>query len=111
VAEDPAAVRDRADRPARAPGWQQLSRHFPTRTSAATTQPPRDHLVDLDRIADSCGYAAPVMSLVAVRDVLARTDRRKSARELTAYRRENNAVSIDGLPALAARPAAGSSGR
>ncbi|HLI38539.1 MAG TPA: hypothetical protein VKV80_14535 [Streptosporangiaceae bacterium] len=51
------------------------------------------------------------MSLVAERDVLARTDRRKSARELTAYRRENNAVSIDGLPALAARPAAGSSGR
>ena len=60
-------------------------------------------VVDLDRIADSCGYAVPMMELTQERDVLVRYDEKKSAAELAAYRAEKNAVSIDGLPALAAR--------
>ncbi len=57
-------------------------------------------VVDLDRVADSCGYAVPVMELAAERDVLIRSAENKTADELAAYRAEKNAVSIDGLPAL-----------
>jgi Pyridoxamine 5'-phosphate oxidase len=57
-------------------------------------------VVELNRVADSCGYAVPVMELMHERNVLARSDQRKSAEQLAAYRAEKNAVSIDGLPAL-----------
>ena len=57
-------------------------------------------VVDLHRIADSCGYAVPVMELKEERDVLDRYNEKKSAAEHAAYRAEKNAVSIDGLPAL-----------
>ena len=57
-------------------------------------------VVDLDRIADSCGYAVPMMTLTRERDVLARSNGKQSAAELAAYRAGKNAVSIDGLPAL-----------
>ena len=58
-------------------------------------------VVRVHRIADSCGYAVPVMDLVAERDVLTRWTERRSPEQLAAYRAEHNAVSIDGLPALA----------
>jgi hypothetical protein len=57
-------------------------------------------VVDVHRIADSCGYAVPVMELVAERDLLDAWAGRKTADELEAYRAEKNAASIDGLPAL-----------
>ncbi len=53
-----------------------------------------------DRIADSCGYAVPVMELGQERDVLDRWAAKKTPAELAAYRAEKNTVSIDGLPAL-----------
>ena len=49
-----------------------------------------------------------MMNLVQERDVLVRSDERKTAGQLAAYRAKNNGVSIDGLPALsptATRPA------
>lgn len=55
---------------------------------------------ELDRIADSCGYAVPLMNLAEERDMLVRSDERKTSGQLAAYRAENNAASIDGLPAL-----------
>lgn len=57
-------------------------------------------VADLDRIADSCGYAVPLMDLRGERDLLIRWSERKTPQGLVRYRAERNAVSIDGLPAL-----------
>lgn len=84
------------------PRWDELAAHFP-RTADATALTGAERsiiVVDVDRIADSCGYAVPVMELAEERDVLDRWCEGKSAAELAAYRAEKNAVSIDGLPAL-----------
>jgi hypothetical protein len=55
--------------------------------------------VEVSRVADSCGYAVPRMSLDAERDVLDLHNRKKSPRKLADYRVDRNAASIDGLPA------------
>ncbi len=55
---------------------------------------------ELDRIADSCGYAVPVMELAEERDLLSRWSEKRTPEQLADYRAELNAVSIDGLPAL-----------
>jgi hypothetical protein len=57
-------------------------------------------LVTVRRIADSCGYAVPLMELAEERDVLTRWARGKTPDQLAAYRAEKNTVSIDGLPAF-----------
>jgi Pyridoxamine 5'-phosphate oxidase len=57
-------------------------------------------VAELDRIADSCGYAVPVMELAGERDLLSRWSEKRTPEQLAAYRAELNAVSIDGLPAL-----------
>jgi hypothetical protein len=94
--------------------WDELSVHFSRtvhgagRTGAARTGGERAIIVvDVDRIADSCGYAVPVMELAHERDVLDQWTDKKSAAELEEYRADRNAVSIDGLPAL--RPVAATS--
>jgi pyridoxamine 5'-phosphate oxidase-like protein len=61
--------------------------------------------VDVHRIADSCGYAVPVMDLVEERDLLDSWAGRKTADQLEVYRAAKNAVSIDGLPSIDASPA------
>jgi hypothetical protein len=84
------------------PGWDELAGYFPASAGSGTACASRRAIivVDVHRIADSCGYAVPVMELVAERDVLTRWADGKSTGELAAYRAANNAVSIDGLPAL-----------
>lgn len=57
-------------------------------------------VVDIDRIADSCGYAVPVMELTEERDLLTRWSERRSGEDLADYRVKHNSASIDGLPAL-----------
>jgi len=91
-----------------APEWQELAGRFPA-TSYSSNQASRRAIivVDLDRVADSCGYAVPVMELAHERDLLVRSGEKKSAAQLDAYRAEKNAVSIDGLPALDIRRTAG----
>jgi Pyridoxamine 5'-phosphate oxidase len=84
------------------PRWDELAREFP-RTADPTDELTNQRaiiMVDLERIADSCGYGVPEMSLASERDVLDRWAEKKTAAELVAYRTEKNAVSIDGLPAL-----------
>jgi hypothetical protein len=91
-----------------APDWQELAGRFPATGYGSNRSSQRAIIVvDLDRIADSCGYAVPVMELAQERDLLVRSDEKKSAVQLDAYRAEKNAVSIDGLPALADRHALG----
>ena len=82
--------------------WDQLAAHFP-RTAGSSTGSGRERaviVVDVERIADSCGYAVPEMELTRERDLLDRWADKKSPEALAAYREEKNAVSIDGLPAL-----------
>ncbi|MFN8593490.1 MAG: pyridoxamine 5'-phosphate oxidase family protein [Thermomicrobiales bacterium] len=59
-------------------------------------------IVDVDRIADSCGFGVPRMEMVAERDQLQRWSETQEAKHgpswKTRYMREKNAESIDGLP-------------
>ena len=55
--------------------------------------------VDVSRVADSCGYAVPRMSLEGERDVLDLHNAKKGPQKLAEYRVDRNAASIDGLPA------------
>ena len=88
------------------PGWEELAGYFPNPAESGTARTSRRAVivVEVHRIADSCGYAVPVMDMVAERDVLTRWADGKSAEELAAYRAAENAVSIDGLPALDLAP-------
>lgn len=84
------------------PDWAELAAHFPGNDGAGTDRGNQRAIivVEADRIADSCGYAVPIMELVEERDVLTRWSDRRSPDQLVAYRIEHNTVSIDGLPAL-----------
>lgn len=55
-------------------------------------------VLDVEMVQTSCGYAVPRMDFVADRAVLDDWAARKGEDGLAAYRRENNAASIDGLP-------------
>jgi hypothetical protein len=61
-------------------------------------------VVDIARIADSCGYGVPLMAYEGVRphqDAWAAKKLRTGGPDaLRAYQREKNARSVDGLPAL-----------
>ncbi|ACQ81870.1 pyridoxamine 5'-phosphate oxidase-related protein FMN-binding [Beutenbergia cavernae DSM 12333] len=59
-------------------------------------------VVDVTRVSDSCGFAVPVLDFVADRDILDRSHERRTPEYFEAYRRERNATSIDGLPAVGA---------
>jgi hypothetical protein len=60
--------------------------------------------VDVQRIADSCGYGVPLMSYAGERPQLRAWAERKLAKggpaALEEYKDEKNSLSIDGLPAL-----------
>jgi hypothetical protein len=61
-------------------------------------------LVDVQRVADSCGYGVPLMSYDGQRPHMdawaAKKIRSGGAQALADYQREKNARSIDGLPAI-----------
>lgn len=57
-------------------------------------------VVELTRIADSCGFAVPLMEFRQDRDVLDRAQERRDEEYYRDYWCEKNAASIDGLPAL-----------
>ena len=61
-------------------------------------------IVELDRVADSCGYGVPLMSYEGRREHqdlwAAKKLRVGGPKALLDYQREKNAVSIDGLPAV-----------
>ncbi len=59
-------------------------------------------VVDVARIADSCGYAVPKMTLVQERDILDASAKTRGPEKLIQYRAQRNATSLDGLPALPA---------
>ncbi|MFN2496193.1 MAG: pyridoxamine 5'-phosphate oxidase family protein [Pseudonocardiaceae bacterium] len=57
--------------------------------------------VDVHRISDACGRGVPLMGLRAERDLLDSWSANRGPDGLVRYRRERNAVSLDGLPGLA----------
>jgi hypothetical protein len=84
------------------PAWDELVVHFPSAAGLGTDRGSERAIIDveLDRIADACGYAVPVLELVEERDVLMRWAEKKTPAEMDEYRVEKNTRSIDGLPAL-----------
>lgn len=76
------------------PRWEELYDLFPPSRSARAVI-----LVELDRIADSCGYGVPRYSFVEERTQLPAWTDRKTDEQLREYQREKNTKSIDGLPA------------
>jgi hypothetical protein len=77
------------------PAFDELEASFPsyegTRAIIAAT---------IDRVSDSCGYSVPRMDFAGDRDALVKWAAKKGANGLLRYRRDKNAHSIDGLPAL-----------
>lgn len=57
-------------------------------------------LLEVTRIADSCGFAVPLFEYRGERDQLPRWCERKGESGLRVYQREKNALSLDGLPGL-----------
>lgn len=76
------------------PGYDELASRFPPNRGARAVI-----VCDVDRIADSCGYAVPRYDHVGDRDVLDRWVDRKTDDELAGYRVDRNATTIDGAPA------------
>ncbi|MEA2000265.1 MAG: pyridoxamine 5'-phosphate oxidase family protein [Actinomycetota bacterium] len=60
--------------------------------------------IQVDRLADSCGYGVPQMDLTRQRSRMTEWGRNKTAEELVTYQQEKNAISIDGLPAVDTQP-------
>ncbi len=87
-------------------GFEELAARFAPRRGARAVV-----VVDVERIADSCGYAVPLLDYRGDRRVLEDWTARKDDAALARYRATKNATSIDGLPALGpaghAEPVAG----
>ena len=73
----------------------ELRVHFPEHMGARA-------IIDVavTRVSDSCGYGVPKFGAPEPREALDMWTRKKGAEGLAAYRRQKNARSIDGLPAL-----------
>ena len=57
-------------------------------------------VVDVQRVADSCGFAVPKMELVAERETLDAVWRSRDDQRIATYNQKRNASSLDELPAL-----------
>ncbi len=81
---------------------------FPAGATQGTERSIRSIIrVNVERIADSCGYGVPVMEYVGERDTYDRhyevKERKQGAEDLLAFRRRRAATSLDGLPGLSQR--------
>jgi hypothetical protein len=56
--------------------------------------------IEVERIADSCGYGVPLMNFAAERTQLTEWAARKGPEGVRAYQLQHNRKSLDGLPAL-----------
>jgi hypothetical protein len=75
-----------------APEWNTLIGNFPAIPGTRQIM-----LFDIDSVQTSCGYAVPEYELKQERKTLIKWTEGKSEDELQAYRRQKNAVSIDGF--------------
>ncbi|MDQ8187951.1 pyridoxamine 5'-phosphate oxidase family protein [Pelagicoccus sp. SDUM812002] len=56
--------------------------------------------LDVNRVADSCGYSVPYYDYLGNRDILDKWASKKGEEGVAAYQQEKNIKSIDGLPAI-----------
>jgi len=77
------------------PDWEALASRFPALPGRRAVI----H-VDVERIADSCGFGVPLYRFEGERPQLVEWAERKGEAGLRSYLREHNARSIDGLPSL-----------
>jgi hypothetical protein len=75
--------------------WAELAGRFPARRGARAVV-----VVEVERIADSCGYAVPLYDYAGERGLLDKWTARKNDAALAAYRAQRHHKSIDDLPAL-----------
>ncbi len=61
-------------------------------------------VVEVTRVADSCGYGVPLMPLAGHRPTMDEWAARKGAEGIAEYRLSHNSTSIDGLPGLPRLP-------
>jgi hypothetical protein len=80
-------------------GWADVSADFPAMPGVRSVV-----LLDVDRIADSCGYGVPRFEFAGDRPQLAEWADKKGAEGVRHYQARKNRTSIDGLPGL---PSAG----
>ncbi len=78
--------------------WDELAVEFPSHLGARSII-----VVDVTRIADSCGYGIPLYRYTDDRSQLPAWAERKGERGLREYEQEHNLRSIDGLPGLRAK--------
>jgi hypothetical protein len=75
------------------PEWTELSRHFKLLSST------RQIIVaEINRVQTSCGYGVPLYEYKGEREQHYKWAEKLGPEGLTAYRNENNLVSVDGLP-------------
>jgi hypothetical protein len=56
--------------------------------------------IEVERVSESCGFGVPLLTFQGSRSHLKDWAERKGSEGVRRYQAENNAVSIDGLPAL-----------
>jgi hypothetical protein len=78
------------------PAWDELVPGFPQQLGARSVV-----ILEVNRIADSCGFAVPVFEYRHDRTQLTSYARRKGRTGLEQYKAEKNRESIDGLDGLA----------
>jgi hypothetical protein len=77
------------------PEFPALQAHFPVYESTRAII-----VIELIRIATSCGYGVPLLKYEGERSHIAAWATRKGTDGLKAYRQEKNRRSIDGLPGI-----------
>lgn len=77
------------------PRFGDLAQRFPAHPGIRSVV-----VIEVDRIAESCGYGVPQLEYVADRPVLDQWALKKGEAALADYRAAKNAVSLDGLPGI-----------
>ena len=77
------------------PEFQPLADRFPAHDGARAVI-----LIEVSRIADSCGYGVPLFEYSGQRSQLSAWSQKLGPAGLEKYRREKNSRSIDGVPGL-----------
>lgn len=77
--------------------YDELASHFPELPGIRSII-----RIDIERVSDSCGYGVPLYDFKAQRKSLVKGWQQRGPEGVAAYQQENNLVSLDGLPAVAA---------
>src|SRR5262249_49917450 len=81
--------------------------HFPTLRAEFSKERERGVrsivVIDIDRLADACGYSVRLMDYVSDRDILDRHQERRDDDYYVGYAVTRNGASIDGLPGIPAQ--------